>query len=292
MARQGNRRSNPRPLEGRRQRPDAAPQAGRRQRPDSGSRGAARSNGIGGDQVEGRQAVRELLIAGKRRVRDLYMVGDSDSNEILDEIAELAEDAGIRIKWTERPQLDRLSNSEAPQGVLAICDEIDPANFADLLKYESGKPPFLLALDGVTDPHNVGALIRTAECFGATGVVLPRHRSAHITPTVAKASAGAIEHMQFALVPGIPAAMDQCKREGVWTVALDPDGTTDVSQIAVATEPVMLVMGAEGRGLSRLAKERCDVLAHIPQFGQVASLNVSAAGAVACHAIATRRVTK
>jgi 23S rRNA (guanosine2251-2'-O)-methyltransferase len=149
--------------------------------------------------------------------------------------------------------------------------------------------PCLLAFDGVTDPHNLGAIIRTGECSGVTGVILPRHRSVHVTPTVAKASAGAIEHVPMTMVGGLPSALSDCKDAGVWTVGLDMDGETDIHDLTVADQPLVLVFGAEGKGLSRLTKQRCDVLARIPQYGNVASLNVSAAGAIACFEVARKR---
>jgi 23S rRNA (guanosine2251-2'-O)-methyltransferase len=150
-------------------------------------------------------------------------------------------------------------------------------------------PPFLLALDGVTDPHNLGALLRTADLAGATGVVVPRHRSAHISPAAAKAAAGAIEHVPVALVAGLPAALARLKDLGVWVVGLDAGAERPVWDLELATEPLVLVFGSEGKGLSDLAKKRCDVLVTIPQLGNLGSLNVSAAGAVACFEVARRR---
>ncbi|MEL7207781.1 MAG: RNA methyltransferase, partial [Actinomycetota bacterium] len=126
-------------------------------------------------------------------------------------------------------------------------------------------------------------------CAGATGVVLPRHRAARVTPTVAKAAAGAIEHLPIATVGGIPAALARLVELGVWTVGLDQDGDQPLWDLAVATEPVALVFGAEGRGLSRLARERCDTVVSVPQMGRLDSLNVSAAAAVACFEVARRR---
>jgi 23S rRNA (guanosine2251-2'-O)-methyltransferase len=146
-----------------------------------------------------------------------------------------------------------------------------------------------VAVDGVTDPQNLGALLRTAECAGATGVVLPRHRSAHVTPTVTKAAAGAVEHLPWALVAGLASARARLMARGVWRVGLAGAGDASVFDLAVATEPLALVLGAEGRGLARLVKERCDVLAAIPLRGHLGSLNVSAAAAIACFEVARRR---
>ena len=155
-----------------------------------------------------------------------------------------------------------------------------------------GRPasaPFLLVLDGITDPGNFGAVLRTAECAGVNGVVLPRHRSARITPTVAKAAAGAVEHLRFAVVPGIPSALRTLSSHDVWTVGLDAAGPRPLHDLDLAGEAVALVLGSEGRGLSRLVAQRCDVLASIPLRGTLGSLNVAAAAAVACFEITRRR---
>ncbi len=153
----------------------------------------------------------------------------------------------------------------------------------------AGSVPFLLVLDGITDPGNFGAVLRTAECAGVTGVVLPRHRSARITPTVTKAAAGAVEHLPFAVVPGIPSALRTLSSHDVWTVGLDAAGPRPLHELDLSGEAVALVFGAEGRGLSKLAAQRCDVLASIPLRGVLGSLNVAAAAAVACFEIARHR---
>ena len=146
-----------------------------------------------------------------------------------------------------------------------------------------------MALDGITDPGNFGAVLRTAECAGVTGIVLPRHRSARITPTVVKAAAGAVEHLRFATVPGIPSALRTLSSRDVWTVGLDAAGPRPLHELDLGDQAVALVLGSEGRGLSRLVAQRCDVLASIPLRGALGSLNVSAAAAVACFEIARRR---
>ena len=154
---------------------------------------------------------------------------------------------------------------------------------------KKGTAPFLLAVDGVTDPGNLGALLRSAECAGVTGVVLPRHRAVHITPTVTKAAAGAIEYLPMAVVGGLPTAITRLREQGVWVVGLDMDGDDTLFDFALADEPVMLVLGAEGKGLSRLVRARCDTVASIPISGRLGSLNVAAAGALACFEVARRR---
>jgi len=148
---------------------------------------------------------------------------------------------------------------------------------------------FLVALDGVTDPQNLRVVLRAAETAGATGIVLPLHRAAHLTPAAAKAAAGAIEYLPIAAVAGIPAVIIQAARADVWTIGLDADGDVPIDDLTIADRPLMLVLGAEGRGLSRLARERCDVVARIPMYGHVASLNVGAAAAITCATIARLR---
>jgi 23S rRNA (guanosine2251-2'-O)-methyltransferase len=245
---------------------------------------------VGGEQVEGRRAVRELLAAGRRPVREVWLAEGVDDAPILDQISQLAAAAGAPVFRVARSRLAAAARTEAPQGVLAFAAPLPDAGLERLAaRPEGGPAPFLLVLDGVTDPHNLGALLRSAECAGATGAVLPRHRSAHVTPTVAKAAAGAIEHLEFAVVPGIPAALAGLARAGVWTVGLDLGAPAALWSLEVATEPVAVVLGAEGRGLSRLTRERCDLLVSIPQRGAIESLNVAAAGALACFEVARRR---
>jgi 23S rRNA (guanosine2251-2'-O)-methyltransferase len=267
------------------------PNVGGRDRrpPQPAERRPSLPKGLGGEQVEGRHAVRELLLAGRRRVKDIWIADDVEPAPILDDIAELAAEARVNIRRVSRTQLEHAARSDAPQGILARAAPIQEVDLDRLASTREGRVPFLVAIDGITDPQNLGALLRTAECAGATGVVLPRHRAAHVTPTVAKAAAGAVEHLPMALVGGMPAALARLKELGVWTVGLDGAGDTSIFELNVATEPIALVLGAEGKGLSRLVKERCEVLAAIPLRGALASLNVSAAAAVACYEVARRR---
>ena len=160
---------------------------------------------------------------------------------------------------------------------------------ADLDDLLAADDAFLVALDGVTDPRNLGAILRSAETAGATGVLLPRHRSAHITPVAAKAAAGAIEYLPMALVGGIPNALERAQRAGVWCVGLDERGERDLTELDLADQRIVIVLGAEGKGLARLTRDRCDMLVRIPMKGHVASLNVAAAATLACHEVARRR---
>ncbi|GAC1589884.1 MAG: 23S rRNA (guanosine(2251)-2'-O)-methyltransferase RlmB [Acidimicrobiales bacterium] len=245
---------------------------------------------LGGEQVEGRRAVRELLAAGRRPVRDVWVSETLDEGPVVAEILELAEEAGVTIRRVPRSRIDAEARTDAAQGVLAHARPLVPVDLGVLCaRRKGGQVPFLIVLDGVTDPQNVGAILRTAEIAGATGIILPKHRAAHITPTVAKSAAGAIEYLPFAIVAGIPAALAAMADQGVWTVGLDADGDRSVWDLELATEPLALVLGAEGAGLSRLAKARCDVLVSIPQVGRIPSLNVSAAAAVTCFEVSKRR---
>lgn len=256
-----------------------------------GRRGDAREDrprGPGGDQVEGRHAVRELLLAGRRRVREVVMAADLDPAPIVDEIRELAAEARVGITELSRTKFESITKTESSQGVMARAEPLPDLDLDDLLARGEGVP-FLLVLDGITDPGNLGAMFRTGICAGVTGVVLPRHRSARITPTVTKAAAGAIEHLPVATVSGIPAALGDLASRGVWSVGLDAVAPTSVYDMAVSDAPIALVLGAEGRGLSRLARERCDLVVTIPLQGPLASLNVGAAAAVACFEVARRR---
>lgn len=246
--------------------------------------------GLGGDQVEGRQAVRELLLAGTRRTREVVLAGDLDSAPILDDIIDLADEAKVTIREVSRNKFESMTRTEAAQGVLALAQPLQEYQLDDLLVPDAaGRDPFLLLLDGVTDPGNLGAILRSAECAGVTGVVLPRHRAAGVTATVAKSAAGAIEHLRMTRVGGLPKALSQMSNAGVWSVGLDAGGDGAIHQLTVADQPVALVMGAEGTGLSRLVRERCDTIAHIPLAGVLGSLNVSAAAAVALFEVARCR---
>jgi 23S rRNA (guanosine2251-2'-O)-methyltransferase len=245
---------------------------------------------LGGEQIEGRRAVRELLSANRRGVREVWIAGGSDRPGGLADIVALAAGRGVPVRTVPRDRLEAAARTDAPQGVLAFAHPLGVASLDQLVKARGGSAaPFLLVLDGVTDPRNVGALLRTAECAGATGAVLARHRAAHVTPAVAKAAAGAIEHLPIAVVAGIAGALRTLADANVWTVGLDPGARGSLWDLDLASEPVALVLGAEGRGLSRLVRERCDTLVAIPQRGTTASLNVAVAGALACFEVARRR---
>ena len=229
-------------------------------------------------------------MAGTRRTREVIFAGDLDPAPILDDIIDLADEQKVTIREIARSKFVSMTRTDGAQGVLALAQPLRPTPIEDLLEPErDGTPPFLLLLDGITDPGNLGAILRTVECAGVTGVVLPRHRAAHITPTVAKTAAGAVEHLRMAVVGGLPAAMKTLSQRGIWTVGLDAGGERSIFDLPVADEPVALVLGAEGPGLSRLVRERCDTIASIPMAGVLDSLNVSNAAAVSVYEITRRR---
>lgn len=280
---------------GRRGRPPAG--SGRTRRRGSGQRGStpvraerSRRRSLGGDQVEGRQSVRELLLAGRRRVQEVVLAAGMDPAPILDDIIDLCDEQKVTIREIGRGRFDALARTDSAQGVIAVAAPLPEHDLDELATSDvGGRPPFLLVFDGVTDPGNLGAVLRSAECAGVTGVVLPRHGSALVSPTVTKTAAGAVEHLPMAVVPGAAGALARLRELGVWVVGLDAAAPRSVHDLAVADEPVALVLGAEGRGLARLVRQRCDVLATIPLRGNLGSLNVAAAGAVACFEIARQR---
>ncbi len=246
---------------------------------------------LGGEQVEGRRAVRELLAARRRRVLEVLVAKGREGSPALGELEALAAAAGARVRRVTPELLSARARTEAPQGVLAVAEPLRPARLETLVRGAGAKAPapFLVLLDGVTDPQNLGAILRSALSAGATGVLLPRQRAAHLSPAAVKASAGAVEHLPIALVPGAPAALLALRRAGVWSVGLDPEAPLSVFELGLAAEAVALVLGSEGRGLAPLTRRRCDELARIPLAGPLGSLNVAAAAAVALFSVARAR---
>ncbi len=215
------------------------------------------------------------------------MVDGLDDASILADIRELASDMKVPLKTVTRKRFEADALTMSHQGVLAKAKPLEEKTLDGLLDVPT---PFLLVLDGLTDPQNLGAIIRTAECAGVTGIVLPRHRAVHVTATVAKTAAGAVEHVPMALVGGVPTAITNLIDAGVLTVGLDADGDTPLFDLDLTGgRPVALVLGAEGAGLSRLVRQRVDVLARLPLMGELNSLNVAMASAAACFEVVRQR---
>ena len=204
-----------------------------------------------------------------------------------DRVAQAAAQAGIRVEDVPQGDLAHRSRSGVHQGVGAELSDFRYAELEDVLARASGSA-LLLVLDGVTDPQNLGALIRSANAFGANGVVVPKDRAAGITPASFKAAAGALEHCPVARVTNLARSLEQLKEKGIWTVALAADGAKQLAEVDL-TAPTALVLGSEGSGVRPLVRKTCDHLARIPIAGQVGSLNVAAAGAVALYEVARQR---
>ncbi len=230
----------------------------------------------------GLHPVEEAIRSGSRQL-DHVSVARERKDDRLEQLIETCRRAGIRVSLESRDQLTRLARTDAHQGVLAVVRERKFLGIEDLLAAkEEGGHRFFLALDGVEDPHNLGALLRTAEGAGVDGVVLPERRSAPVTATVAKTSAGASEHVRIARVTNLVRALEQMKQKNVWVLGLDERGTPDYMDFDFKADCV-LVLGREGAGLHDLVKKTCDHLLRIPMAGQVSSLNVSVAGAVVMY---------
>lgn len=242
------------------------------------------------DRIEGRNPVREALRAG-RRLRKIMLAEGVNTRQAIDEIVAAASAARVPIERVPRQVLDRMATGRSHQGVIAEADPYRYRSWEDAVgaATERGEVPLLLAVDGVTDPGNLGSLIRSAEAAGAHAVLVPKRRAAPVTPTVEKASAGALEHLPVDLVTNLERALDRCKKLGVWVVGLEGEATTSIWECDLLTEPVVVVVGAEGKGLSRLISERADALVRIPMRGRVGSLNASVAGAVALFEVARKR---
>jgi 23S rRNA (guanosine2251-2'-O)-methyltransferase len=244
---------------------------------------------LGGDQVEGRNAVRELLVAGRRRVHEVVVSTDRADAPVLEDIFDLARQLQVPVRELGRSKLGAVARTDSHQGVIATAAPLQSMDIDELLEVRDGVQPFLLAADGVTDPGNLGALLRTAECAGVTGIVLPRHRAVHVSPAVTKAAAGAIEHLRFAIVGGLPAALASAAEKGALVIGLDMAGDVSIHDLPPVDRPVIVVVGSEGKGLGRLVRQRCEVVASIPMRGSTESLNVSVAGALALYEVVRQR---
>jgi 23S rRNA (guanosine2251-2'-O)-methyltransferase len=233
--------------------------------------------------VYGVNPVLEALRAHPQDV--LRVLVEHKRSKGAERVSQAAAEAGVRVE--EAGDLDRRSRGGVHQGVGAEVAEFKYLELPDLLD-SLAAPQFLLVLDGVTDPQNLGALVRSAHALGAQGVVVPKDRAAGVTPMVTKAAAGALEHCPIARVTNLSRAIDQMKEAGIWTVALAAEGEKDLGEIDLKT-PIALVMGSEGDGVRPLVRKTCDHVARIPMLGKLGSLNVAAAGAIALYEVARQR---
>lgn len=230
------------------------------------------------DMVAGRNAVMEALKGG-RSVNKL-MIANGSTEGSIKEIIAVAKEKGVNIQYWDRSKLDSIARGIRHQGVLAQVAPVQYAELEDILQVakDRNEPPFIVLLDELEDPHNLGAILRTADAAGVHGVLIPKHRSCPLSATVAKTSAGAVEHVPVARVGNLVQTIKKLKQEGLWVAAADMDGKdyydTDL------TGPLLLIIGSEGQGVGRLVKEQCDFVVRIPMVGKINSLNASVAGSI------------
>ena len=237
--------------------------------------------------IFGIHAVEEAL-AARGRAFEYVAVALGRSDHRLQKISQLCREAGVPLRPMPRDQLTRLANTASHQGVVAVTAEKRYDDLDDLLQKKRGIHAFVVVLDGVEDPHNLGAIIRTAEGAGADGLVIPERRAAGVTPVVVKASAGASEHLPIARVTNVNRTIEELKSRNIWTVGLDERGTQLYDQVDYKVD-CALVLGAEGHGLHEQVRKKCDFLVSIPMLGKVPSLNVSVAAAIVMYEIARQR---
>ena len=256
---------------------------------------AARSQlrpGPGQELIYGRRPVLEALRAGRGIDRVLVAAGAGERGA-LGELTSLAKTRRVPVRTVPRGVLDDELDAAVHQGVVAVVAPLTSIELDELLAIPlagGSEPPFLLAIDSVTDPHNLGALVRSADAAGAHGVVVPRHRSAPLSATALKSSAGALDHLPVAEVVNMSRAIDKLHSSGLWCIGLDGDAEASLFDLDLADEPVCIVVGSEGAGLHRLVRESCDVVVSIPMAGKVESLNASVAGGIALFEIRRRRL--
>ena len=240
------------------------------------------------DVIEGRNAVIEALRAG--RTIDKIFIQKGETDKTLGHIASKARDAGIVVVDADKRKLDSMSLTHSHQGVIALAAVREYCTIADILAIaeERGEAPFVIVCDEISDPHNLGAIIRTAESAGVHGIVIPKRRSAGVTSIVDKTSAGAVEHMAVARVANLSSAIKELKAAGLWIYGTAAEGSASLWKTDLKG-PICVVIGSEGDGLGRLVTENCDFLVSIPMRGQVSSLNASAAAAILIYEVLRQR---
>ena len=243
------------------------------------------------DVLIGRNAVTEALRAG--RGINKILLADGDREGQVSEIVALAKERGIILQFVERSKIEAVAGGLRHQGVLAYVAPVAYAELDDILaKAEAaGEPPFLLLLDELEDPHNLGALLRTADATGVHGVLIPKRRSVPLTATVAKTSAGAVEYVPVARIGNIAQTLKVLKEKGFWVAGADMDGSQNYYE-ADLTGPLVLVVGSEGKGMGRLTKEQCDFIVKMPMVGKINSLNASVAGSILMYESMRQRLAK
>ena len=239
------------------------------------------------NQLEGRNAVLEVLKSGRDIEKIIVQKGNVEGT--IRRIVGIAKEKGVVVQEVVKQKLDEMSQTKNHQGVIAIVSEHEYADVEDIINSaeSKGAKPFIIILDNITDPHNLGAIIRTAECAGAHGVIIPKRRSVGLTAVVGKTSAGAIEYMPVARVTNIARTIDDLKSRGIWVACADMGG--DDYFDASLDGALALVIGSEGEGVSRLVKEKCDFTVSIPMYGKISSLNASVAAALLMYEAVRQR---
>ena len=239
--------------------------------------------------IEGRNAVTEALRTGT--AIDKIYLAKGETDRTLSRIASEARKAGVVVVESDRRKLDAMSLTHSHQGIIAIAAVRAYATVEDILSIASarGEKPLLVVCDEISDPHNLGAIIRTAECAGAHGVIIPKRRSAGLTAVVAKSSAGAVSYLPVARVPNIPSLLKDLKKQGIWVFGAAAEGTVPLYG-ADFKNAAAIVIGSEGDGMTRLVRESCDFLVSIPMKGQISSLNASAAAAILLYEAVRQRL--
>ncbi len=242
-------------------------------------------------QLEGRNALTEALKSGRTIDKVFIAAGDTDRG--LQRLAAQAKEAGAVVVPVDRRKLDAMSTTRAHQGVIALAAAREYFTIDDILQEaaQRGEAPLLVICDELSDPHNLGAILRSAECAGAHGVIIPKRRSVGLTAVVAKASAGAVEYMKVARVTNINSAIQELKEKGVWVFGTAAEGSVPMYK-ADLTGPAAIVIGSEGDGMSRLVRQNCDVMVHIPMQGRITSLNASAAASILLYEAVRQRLAK
>ena len=240
-------------------------------------------------QLEGRNALQEALRAG--RTIDKVFIASGDTDKGLQRLAAEAKEAGAVVVPVDRRKLDNMSFTRAHQGVIALAAAHEYATIDEILEEAAGRGEnaLIVICDELTDPHNLGAILRSAECAGAHGVIIPKRRSVGLTATVAKASAGAMEYMKVARVTNINSAIAELKEKGVWVFGTAAEGSVPMYQ-ANLTVPAAIVIGNEGDGMSPLVRKNCDVMVSIPMNGRISSLNASAAASILLYEAVRQRL--
>lgn len=244
------------------------------------------------EKLAGVNSIMEAL-KGRRKVQKI-LIQEGRTGKKVDELVRLANKKGVFIQYVEKQRLDQMYTAANHQGIIAQVDSYEYSTIEEVLEYAAlrQEPPLFLILDGLEDPQNFGSVIRTAECAGVHGVIIPRHNSVEITAAVARASAGAVEHMNIVQETNLVNVIKKLKEQGLWIIGADISGESDYFDVSIPS-PTAIVIGGEGQGIRRLVKENCDLLVKIPMTGMINSLNASVAAALVIYeAIRQRKINK